>query len=193
MKRANDTSDYSKSSNYSSPSSSSPQSTGTTSQNAVPPTVSTQFNFHMDTETPGWFSLAASSRTVKTNATASQPHLPVRNADQDGWSDKDSDDETGAPAASAGARRTTEPDFLPARESSEKPEDGYEDTDFSQHYTALLAAAGDGDVTAQYKIALMYASGMVDDRGLADAEPWLQRAADQGHAEARQLLEKHFS
>ena len=208
MKRASDDSTYSKSSSNSSPSSYSPQSTGTSSQNAVPPTVSTPFNFHMDTETPGWFSLAASSRTAGTTVTASQPHLSVRNADQDGWSDNasDSDDETGAPASSAGVVGTaTEPDFLTNAKSGEKAEaeqgvtpgmhaeDGYEDTDFNQHYTALLAAAGDGDVTAQYKIALMYASGIVDDRGLEDAEPWLRRAAEQGHAKAQELLEKHFS
>jgi hypothetical protein len=108
-----------------------------------------------------------------------------------------------APAHNAGT--TTKPKLLPTPESGKETEekqdvtsgmhfgDGYEENDFNLKYTALLAAAGDGDVAAQYEVALMYASGMVDDRGLADAETWLKRAADQGHGEAQQLLEKHFS
>jgi hypothetical protein len=72
------------------------------------------------------------------------------------------------------------------------PGDGYESSDFSRRLMALLEAAGNGNADAQYELAEMYGSGMVDDGGMDAARTWLERAADQGHAGAQRELKRLF-
>lgn len=54
-----------------------------------------------------------------------------------------------------------------------------------------LRAALRGDKEAQYKIGLSYLNGQLGlDRSYTHAEKWLDQAADQGHRDAKNELEK---
>jgi hypothetical protein len=52
----------------------------------------------------------------------------------------------------------------------------------------LLAAAGNGEGEAQYRLWSAYSSGEDVMRDETEALKWLQRAAEQGHAEAQPYL-----
>ena len=57
-----------------------------------------------------------------------------------------------------------------------------------------LRAALRGDKDAQYKMGLSYLNGQLGlDRSYTHAEKWLDQAANQGHNDAKKILEKALS
>ena len=52
------------------------------------------------------------------------------------------------------------------------------------------AAADQGSLSAMYNVALLYLKGEIVKKNWEEGRKWLKRAADHGHKEAKQLLEK---
>lgn len=56
----------------------------------------------------------------------------------------------------------------------------------------LLARANEGDMEAQFDLALCYQTGEGVGKDMGEAAKWYRRAAEQGHMEARFVLAKVF-
>ena len=54
----------------------------------------------------------------------------------------------------------------------------------------LRQAAEQGDAEAQYRLAYRYATGVAVSQDNAEASRWLRLAAEQGHTQAQQFLER---
>jgi TPR repeat protein len=57
----------------------------------------------------------------------------------------------------------------------------------------MAKAAAQGMVDAQYLMGVIFAEGIGVARDDDEARRWLQRAIDQGHAEAAQFMKEHYA
>ena len=62
----------------------------------------------------------------------------------------------------------------------------------SNNVDKIQSAAEQGDVTAQYKLAIMYDSGDGFNENNTQAVKWYREAADQGHGDAQIILGFHY-
>lgn len=83
----------------------------------------------------------------------------------------------------------------PLHADNAKGEEAYANGDYETAFAEFSKAAEEGDMNAQYNLAVMYEKGQGVDQSDLKAEHWYQSAADQGHPGAPialQLLFEHF-
>ena len=57
----------------------------------------------------------------------------------------------------------------------------------------LKQAAEQGSAIAQYRLGLLYYQGEIDEEYFGEWQDWMEKAADQGHEEAYELLREYYA